>query len=122
MLTNIPPWLRWIILLPASLSGGFFAGHGIYLLNSAQAARPDAPAVYIADFLGSLASNYVAIYLAHEIAPSAKQTVVLVLLVIGGLSSLYSIYDIYENLKELVGVTGNLVGCYLGWRKFVREQ
>ena len=121
MVDSLPAWLRWILLLPVAMAGGWVVGYGIYVLNASQAARPDAPIVYIADFAGSVASNLVAFYLAHTMAPQFKPRVVAVLVVIAVLASLWTAYSVLEreDFIELIGIAGNLLGCVLGWRKYV---
>ena len=96
-------------------------GYGIYILNASQAARPDAPIVYIADFAGSVASNLVAFYLAHTIAPQFKTKVVAVLVFIAVLASFWAAYLVIQrdDFIELIGIGGNLLGCVIDWRKYV---
>ena len=121
MVNSLPAWLRWILLLPVALAGGWIVGYGIYILNASQAARPDAPIVYIADFAGIVASNLVAFYLAHTIAPQFKPQVVAVLVIIAVLASFWTAYSVVErdDFIELIGIAGKLLGCVLGWRKYV---
>jgi len=117
----LPAWLRWILLLPVALAGGWVVGYGIYVLNASQAARPDAPIVYIADFAGSVASNLVSFYLAYTIAPGFKSRVVTFLVVIAMLASFWAVYLVVErnDFIELIGIAGNILGCVLVWRKYV---
>lgn len=121
MVDSLPAWLRWLLLLPVALAGGWAIGYGIYVLNASQAARPDAPIVHIADFAGSVASNLAAFYLAHTIAPKFKQQVVAVLVIIAALASFWSTWLVIEreDFTVLIGTAGNLLGCFLGWRKYV---
>ncbi|OGA41655.1 MAG: hypothetical protein A3G24_09630 [Betaproteobacteria bacterium RIFCSPLOWO2_12_FULL_62_13] len=118
---SFPGWFRWLLLLPASLGGGFIVGYSVYLINASQAARPDAPIVFIADFLGGLFSNLAAFYIAHEIAPSHQRTVLIVyvtIALIAGIATTYIVLS-HEHYRNLPGVGGNLVACYIAWRKFV---
>ena len=121
MVDSPPAWLRWVVLLPVALAGGWVVGYGIYILNASQAARADAPIVYIADFAGSVASNLVAFYLAHTIAPQFKTKVVAVLVFIAVLASFWAAYLVIQrdDFIELIGIGGNLLGCVIGWRKYV---
>ena len=121
MVDSLPAWLRWIILLPVAMAGGWLVGYGIYVLNASQAARPDAPIVYIADFAGSVASNLVAFYLAFTIAPHFKQRTVAVLVIIAVVASLLTINLVVERkaFVEFIGIAGNLLGCVIGWWKYV---
>ena len=121
MVDSPPAWLRWVLLLPVALAGGWAVGYGIYILNASQAARPDAPIVYIADFAGSVASNLVAFCLAHTIAPQFKTKVVAVLVFIAVLASFWVAYLVIErdDFIELIGIGGNLLGCVIGWQKYV---
>lgn len=77
--------------------------------------------MYIADFAGSVASNLVAFYLAHTIAPKFKPQVIAVLVVIAVLASFWTAYSVVErdDFIELIGIGGNLLGCVIGWRKYV---
>ncbi len=124
MVDSLPAWLRWILLIPVALVGGWVVGYGVYVLNASYAARPDAPIVYIADFAGSVASNLVAFYLAHTVAPIFKPQVVAALVTIAVLASVWAAYLVVnrEAVLELIGVAGNLLGCFLGWRKYVAPQ
>ena len=120
-LNSLPTWLRWVILLPASIGSGLVAGYGVYLLNASQAARPDAPIVYLADFAGSIVSNLVCFYVAYEIAPAYKSRIVATLIAITVLASAGTIYFVLQHgrFAEFIGIAGNVVGCIIGWRKFV---
>jgi drug/metabolite transporter (DMT)-like permease len=124
MINTSPAWLRWIILLPVSLTGGFAVGYLVYIVNASQAARPDAPIVYIADFAGSLVSNLVAFYLAYEIAPKYKSQVVAVLIAIALVALFATAYlaDERDAPTELIGIAGNIIGCIVGWNKYVRGR
>jgi len=115
MVDSLPSWFRWILLLPVALAGGWVAGYGIYILNASEAARPDAPIVYIADFAGSFASNLVAFYLAHTVAPQFKPQVVEVLVITAVLASFWTAYSVvgHDDFFELIGIAGNLLGCIL---------
>lgn len=121
MVDSLPAWLRWIILLPVALAGGWVVGYGIYVLSANHAARPDAPIVYIADFAGSVATNFVAFYLAFTIAPQFKQRTLAVLVIIAVVASLLTINLVVERkaFVELIGIAGNLLGCVMGWWKYV---
>ena len=121
MVDSLPAWLRWLLLIPVALAGGWVVGYGVYVLNARYAARPDAPIVYIADFAGSVASNLVAFYLAYTVAPRFKSRVVAVLVIIAVLASVWAAYLVVERdaTIELIGVVGNLLGCVLGWQKYV---
>ena len=107
--------------MPISLAGGFVVGYLIYLIIASQAARPDAPIVYIADFAGSLASNLVSFYLAYEVAPDFKSRVVAASIVLAVVASAGAVYLFLQRdaMIELIGVAGNLVACFVGWRKYV---
>jgi len=121
MLRGFPAWVRWLLLLPASLGGGFVVGYLVYLVNASQAARPDAPIVFIADFLGGLASNFTAFVIAHEIAPSHQRAVLTIYVSVAVIAGIITIYLVlsHDNYRNLSGVGGNLVACYIAWRKFL---
>lgn len=105
-----------MILLPAAVGSGFVAGYFIYQINASQAVRPDAPIVYIADFAGSVVSNFVCFYVANEIAPSHKARTVAILIVIAMIASGGAVYYVLQHgrYSSFIGIAGNLVGCIIG--------
>jgi hypothetical protein len=121
LLRGFPGWVRWLLLLPASLGGGFVVGYLVYLINASQAARPDAPIVFIADFLGGLASNLTAFVIAHEIVPSHQRAVLIAYVSLAFIAGIVTTYIVlsHEHYRNLAGVGGNLVACYIAWRKFL---
>ncbi len=121
MVDSLPTWLRWILLLPISMVGGWAVGYGIYILSASQAAHPNAPIVYIADFAASVTSNLVALYLAYEFAPQFKRQIVAIFVIITVIFSVWTAYLVVnrEDLIELIGILGNLVGCVIAWRKYI---
>jgi hypothetical protein len=122
-ISNLPNWLRWTLLVPASLVGGFLAGYLIYLVNASLAASPTAPIIFIAEFLGGLASNLAAFHIAYILAPSHQRTAVAAFVAIGFIASLDITYVFLENedYSELFLVAGNMTACYVAWRKYLRE-
>ncbi len=122
-LNNLPNWLRWLLLIPAVLIGGFLVGFFVHLTNSAQAARPDAPIVFIGEFAAGVLSVLAALHIAHAVAPRAKRATVIALV---GLQAIASIWALQLDLSRedmalaLLSV-GNLVGCGVGWWQLVRE-
>ena len=121
--SDLPNWLRWVLLLPASLAGGFIAGYLIYLLNASYAEHPRAPIVFIAEYLGGLASNLVAFHIAYVFAPSYERRVLLAFIIVGvaaGLLTTYVVVDA-EDYEGLCLVAGNLTACYVAWRKYVKN-
>lgn len=121
LVRGFPGWVRWLLLLPASLGGGFVVGYLVYLVNASQAARPDAPIVFIADFLGGLASNFTAFFIAHEFAPSHQRVVLIAFIAVAAIAGIVTTYIVlsHEYYRNLLGVGGNLVACYIAWRKFL---
>ena len=119
VIRTLPVWLRWVLLLPASITGGFIVGYLMYLMNSSEAAKPDAPIVIIAEFLGGLVSNFVAFYIAYEFAPSHKRQVLIALISIGVLAGFASVYIslVEKEFRSLFLLSGNLLACYVGWKK-----
>ena len=122
-LSRWPDWLRWALLLPTAIFCGAAAGFFFEVINLAQAESPNAPIVYIAMFLGALASNWVALYVARIFAPSMKKIVVFVLGTVAVVGNLFTIPFILsaEEYGELFRIAGSLFGCYVFWREFIRE-
>ena len=84
-------WLRWPLILPASVIGGFLAGSVIYYINLSIVSSSEhtwAPIAYAGAFLSGLAHVWVALLVVYAVAPSHKKLVVAVLAVffIGDLS------------------------------------
>jgi len=116
-LDRLPNWLRWLLLLPAVLIGGFLVGFFVHLTNSAQAARPDAPIVFIGEFAAGALSVLAALHIANAVAPYAKKAVVVVLIVLQVVASIWALQlDLSrdDTAFALLSV-GNLVGCFAGW-------
>lgn len=83
MTTMLTPWLRWLLLVPASIGGGFAAAG----LLSSLASIP-AFLAYPAAFLSGLAYVVTALVIAHAIAPAHKRivTIILSFFVVGDLA------------------------------------
>src|SRR3569832_1847403 len=94
--SNLPNWLRWALLLPGATISGFVAGYFLYLVNAAQAASPNAPIVFIGEFLGGLVSNLVAFHVAQWFAPSHERAVVAVLVSIAVVCGLIAMYMVVQ--------------------------
>jgi hypothetical protein len=121
--SDFPTWLRWLLLVPGALLCGFAAGYFVHTANTALAESPNAPIVFIGEFLAGLASNLVAIHVAHWFAPSHEKTVVVVFVsvaVAAGLATLYVVVQEADYAGVLL-VAGNLVACYVAWRKYVSQ-
>lgn len=118
-----PKWLRWILLLPASIIGGFLAGSFVELINSLQAASARAPILYIAAFLGGLAGYWASFHISYCFAPSHKKVVVIVLGLIAVAGDLSVIHHIVqrEGYIDLFRITGNVAACFVAWMKYVRR-
>ena len=118
---RLPIWVRWLLLVPASLAGGFLAGYSVYLLNSSQVATPDAPIVFIAEFLGGFASNLVAFEIAHAMAPARQRLTVIAFIFVALVASASATYlDLrHEDYRGLLTSAGNVLACVIAWRKFV---
>src|SRR3569832_125455 len=119
--SNLPNWLRWALLLPGATISGFVAGYFLYLVNAAQAASPNAPIVFIGEFLGGLVSNLVAFHVAQWFAPSHERAVVAVLVSIAVVCGLIAMYMVVqeEDYHSVVHSAGNLVACYVAWKKYI---
>jgi len=119
--SDLPNWLRWLLLLPAALVSGFVAGYFVHIANTAQAASSTAPIVFIGEFAAGLASNLVAFHVAQWFAPSHGRTVVVTFVAVAVLAGLATLYLVVleEDYPGLALVAGNLVACYVGWRKYI---
>jgi len=119
-----PKWSRWVLLLPAALLGGFLAGIFIEFISSFQATSAHAPLLFIAAFLGGLAGTWAAFHIAYCFAPSHKRTVVIVLglITIMGHLSIVHLMIRREEYVDLLRLAGDLVACYVAWRKYVQAK
>lgn len=122
-LDRLPDWLRWLLLLPAALLGGFVVGFFVHLTNSAQAARPDAPIVFIGEFAAGALSVLAALHIANAVAPYAKRTTVIVLIVLQVIASIWALQlDLgRDDMAFALLSVGNLVGCFAGWWQLIRK-
>jgi hypothetical protein len=123
-IARLPNWVRWVLLLPASLLGGFIAGFLIYAVWSAPAARPDAPIVLIAQFAAGIISVYATFYIAGIFAPSHEGMVVVALIAIELIAVGFAAKPVLtsKDWPAIALLTGNFVGCGVGWFQLVHKQ
>jgi hypothetical protein len=123
-IAHLPNWARWVLLLPASVLGGFIAGFLIYAVWSAPAARPDAPIVLIAQFAAGIISVYATFYIASMFAPSHERMVVIALIAIELIAVGVAAKPVLtsKDWPAIALLIGNFVGCGAGWFHLVRKQ
>lgn len=85
MITQIPKWLRWILLVPVSLAAGFVLAGLIGLVAAGGVDAPSGALAYAAAFLSGIGYIWAALYTAYAVAPSHKgiAAAVLGLLILG---------------------------------------
>ena len=104
--------------------GGFVAGFLILVSWSAQAARPDAPIVLIAQFAAGFISIFVALYIARLFAPKYQGAVVTSLALMEFFSIAVAVYPALSNrdFPTVALFAGNIVGCGVGWFQLVHKE
>jgi hypothetical protein len=117
-----PNWLRWTLLLPASLLGGFLVAVLFEAINSADAQNAHAPILYIAKFLGGLAGAMAAFSIAYSFAPSRGKIVVIILGVLAIVSNLSAVHHkvVQKDYMGLLKTAGEFTACAVAWRKYVK--
>lgn len=121
---NWPKWLRWVLLLPAALLGGFFIVVLIIFGTTYLAESVEVPILYIGNFIGFILSTLATLHIAFSFAPSYKRTVIVILITIAVLGDLSVVHLILqaEAYKDLCGVIGTFIACLIGLKVYLWDE
>ena len=100
LLSRLPNWLRWIIVVPLSLGVGFVTAGLVAFVAGGKADPSSGLPAYSAVFVSGLVYIWAALMAAYTLAPSRKRMVAAVLgfLILGDLSFVHLVLrgDVFE--------------------------
>lgn len=118
-----PDWLRWVLFLPLSVIGGFIVAVVAELSLTGQAVSSDAPIFYISPFVSGICSYYLTLKIASELVPSKTVLIIRILIALAIIADLSVVHLIIqaEDYAELGRVAGSVIGCYVFYKKNIRN-